>query len=107
MMPSARQSQRPRIAMTVAGIRTIRKPANIAARMTSDRTARCASMKARSASIMSAVLPAVEQYMVGEEERHNLLDHRCAPEPHKRPVPGPGSHMRRLAPLVKSGKEKV
>src|SRR3546814_2965459 len=60
-------------------------------------------MKARSASIMSAVLRAVEQFMVGEDERHHRLDHRRAADAHTRIVAALGDDVGRLARLVHRG----
>src|SRR3990167_3921496 len=76
------------------------KPTKMPARMTSDMTAWCASINALSASIMSAVLRAVEQFMVGEDKRHHRLDHRRAANADTRIVAALGHDIGRLARLV-------
>src|SRR3546814_10053875 len=57
-------------------------------------------MKARSASIMSAALRPVQQFMVGEDERHHRFDHRRATDADTGVVAALGDDVGRLARLV-------
>src|SRR3546814_7784075 len=88
--------------MTVAGRRSIRKPTNIAARISSDSAAWCASIIARTASIMRAspALRPVQQLVVGENQRHHRLDDRGAADTDAGVVTTLGHDIGRLARLV-------